>query len=256
VGSGPKYDIGMLKTLRVMTLICASGLLISACSTMERNSDTPDGAFAIAEEFDKGERYEEAIRRYTEVKNKFPYSNFATKAELAIADVYYKQESYAEAQVAYQMFKELHPTAPQSAYVQFRLGMSYYNQLPSTIDRDLTLANDTIINLSDMIKKYPNSEYVAEAKEKRSATIKMLAEKEDYIGNFYFIREIYDSALKRYEGLYANYKNLGFDARALSRIVISAKKIGDDPKANKYIAILSKDFPGSSELKQAEKEMK
>ncbi|WP_413291996.1 outer membrane protein assembly factor BamD [Bdellovibrio sp. HCB185ZH] len=246
----------MLKTLRVMTLICASGFLLSACSTMEKNSDTPDGAFAIAEEFDKGERYEEAIRRYTEVKNKFPYSNFATKAELAIADVYYKQESFAEAQVAYQMFKELHPTVPNSDYVQYRLGMSYYNQLPSSIDRDLTLANDTIINLSDLIKKYPNSEYVAEAKEKRSATIKMLAEKEDYIGNFYFIREIYDSALKRYEGLYSNYKNLGFDARALSRIVISAKKIGDDPKANKYMAILSSDFPGSPELKQAEKETK
>ncbi|WP_413576532.1 outer membrane protein assembly factor BamD [Bdellovibrio sp. HCB290] len=246
----------MLKTLRVMTLICAAGFLMSGCSTMERNADTPEGAFAIAEEFDKSERYEEAIRRYTEVKNKFPYSNFATKAELAVADVYYKQESYAEAQVAYQMFKELHPTVPNSDYVQFRLGVSYFNQLPSTIDRDLSLANDTILNLSDLIRKYPNSEYVKEASEKRSATIKMLAEKEDYIGNFYFIREIYGSALKRYEGLYSNYKNLGLDARALSRIVISARKIGDDPKANRYMAILEKDFPGSSELKQAEKEMK
>jgi outer membrane protein assembly factor BamD len=239
-----------------MTLICATGLIVSACSSMERNADTPEGAFAIAQEFDNSERYEEAIRRYTEVKNKFPYSNFATKSELALADVYYKQESYAEAQVAYQMFKELHPTAPQSDYVQYRLGMSYYNQLPTSIDRDLSLANDTILNLSDLIKKYPNSQYVAEAKEKRTATIKMLAEKEDYIGDFYFKRGIYDSALGRYEGLYRNYSGLGFDARALSRIVISAKKIGDDPKAGKFLSILQADFPGSRELAQAEKEMK
>lgn len=246
----------MLKTLRVMTLICASGLLITACSSLERNSNTPEGAFAIAEEFDKGERYEEAIRRYTEVKNKFPYSNFATKSELAIADVYYKQESFAEAQVAYQMFKDLHPTAPQSAYVQFRLGMSYFNQLPSTIDRDLSLANDTVLNLTDLIKKYPNSEYVTEAKEKRTATIKMLGEKEEYIADFYFKREIYDSALGRYEGLYKNYGGLGFEKKALERIVISAKKIDDLPKAQKYLKVLAQDFPGSSELKKAEKEMK
>lgn len=239
-----------------MTLICATGFIVSACSTVERNADTPEGAFAIAEEFEKSERYEEAIRRYTEVKNKFPYSNFATRSELALADVYYKQESYAEAQVAYQMFKDLHPTSPQADYVQFRLGMSYFNQLPSSIDRDLTLANDAILNLSDLIKKYPNSQYVSEAKEKRTSVIKMLAEKEEYIADFYFKREIYDSAVSRYEGLYNNYKGLGFDAKALSRVVISAKKIGDDPKANKYLALLEKNFPGSSELKDAQKEMK
>lgn len=245
----------MLKTLRVIIILTAMGLFVSGCSTTEKNSNTPEGAFAIAEEFDQGERYEEAIRRYTEVKNKFPYSNFATKAELAIADVYFKQESYAEAQVAYQMFKELHPTAPQSDYVQFRIGLSFYNQLPSSIDRDLTLANDAILNLSELIKKYPNSQYVAEAKEKRSAAIKMLAEKEDYIGNFYFIRKIFDSALSRYEGLYNNYSGLGFDARALSRAAISAQKIGNTEKAKKYEELLKRDFPDSKELKAAQKEI-
>ncbi|KHD88530.1 MAG: competence protein ComL [Bdellovibrio sp. ArHS] len=245
----------MLKTLRVITIVAALGLLVSGCSTTEKNSDTPDGAFAIAQEYDEGERYEEAIRRYTEVKNKFPYSNFATKAELAIADVYFKQESYAEAQVAYQMFKELHPTVPQSDYVQFRIGMSYYNQLPSSIDRDLTLANDAILNLSDLIKKYPNSQYANEAKEKRSAAIKMLAEKEEYIADFYFKRKIFDSALSRYEGLYNNYRNLGFDAKALSRAAICAAKIGDSAKAKKYQALLAKDFPDSKEFKAATKEI-
>lgn len=245
----------MLKTLRVITILAVLGLCVSGCSTIEKNSNEPDGAFAIAEEFDKGERYEEAIRRYTEVKNKFPYSNFATKAELAIADVYYKQESYAEAQVAYQIFNELHPTAPQADYVQFRIGMSYFNQLPSTIDRDLTLAEDSIINLSDFIKKYPNSSYVAEAKEKRTSAIKMLAEKEDYIADFYFKRKIFDSALTRYEGLYQNYQGLGFDAKALSRAAIAAHKLGKADIAKKYKDLLVREFPNSKELKDAEKEI-
>lgn len=236
-------------------IIVAVGFYLVGCSTNEKNSNTPEGAFAIAEEYDKSERYEESIRRYTEVKNKFPYSNYATKAELAIADVYYKQESYAEAQVAYQMFKELHPTAPQSDYVQYRIGMSYFNQLPSTIDRDLTLANDAIFQLSELIKRYPNSEHVADAKEKRSAAIKMMAEKEEYIADFYFKREIFESALKRYEGLYNNYRSLGFDAKALSRAAICAKKLGDDSKAKKYLSILSQDHADSRELRDAKKEI-
>ena len=126
---------------------------VLACTTMDRKSDTPEGAYAIAEEFDKDERYEEAIRRYTEVKNKFPYSNFATKAELAIADVYYKQESYPEAQVSYQAFRELHPKSPQADYVVYRIGLSYFQQLPTTLDRDLTVAREAISNFDDLIKR-------------------------------------------------------------------------------------------------------
>lgn len=245
----------MLKTLRVITILAALNLCVVGCSTVEKNSNEPAGAFAIAEEYDKGERYEEAIRRYTEVKNKFPYSNFATKAELAIADCYYKQESYGEAQVAYQMFKELHPTYAQADYVQFRLGMSYFNQLPSTIDRDISIATEAVLNLNDFIKKFPNSTYVPEAREKRSAAIKMMAEKEEYIADFYFKRKIYESALGRYEGLYNNYRGIGFDAKALSRAAISARKIGDSAKAKKYQDILAQEFPGSKELKDAEKEI-
>lgn len=245
----------MLKTLRV-TLLCAFlGIFVSGCATTEKNANDPEGAFAIAEEFDKGERYEEAIRRYSEIKNKFPYSNYATKAELAIADCLFKQEAYAEAQVAYQSFKDLHPTVPESDYVQFRIGLSYFNQLPSTIDRDLALADEAIVNLNLVMKKYPKSPYAVEAKEKRSAAIKMLAEKEDYIGDFYFKRKVFDSALSRYEGLYANYRGLGFDAKALSRAAISAYRVGDLSKVKKYREILVKEFSGTQEFQDLEREI-
>ncbi|MBC7371904.1 MAG: outer membrane protein assembly factor BamD, partial [Bdellovibrionaceae bacterium] len=184
----------MLQLLKVLSFSLILTSLL-ACSTMDKNSATPDGAFSIAEEFDKDERYEEAIRRYTDVKNKFPYSNFATKSELAVADVYYKQESYPEAQVSYQAFRELHPKHPQIDYVVFRIGMSYFNQLPTTLDRDLTVAGEVITSFNELMKRYPNSTYINEAAEKKLATVKMLAGKEDYIAHFYFKREMYESAL-------------------------------------------------------------
>ena len=228
-------------------------LLLSGCSSDDKKSDVPEKAFQIAQEYEKDERFEEAIKRYQEVKNKFPYSKFATMSELAIADVSYKQESFPEAQVAYQAFKDLHPKHPQIDYVTFRLAMSFFSQLPSTVDRDLTLANSAILYFDEVTSQYPNSEHAKEAKEKRESTQKMLAGKEDYIANFYFIREKYDSALSRYEGLLRKFPGLGFDAQALSRAAISASKNGEPDKARKYLQELKSKFPKSAELASAQK---
>ena len=42
---------------------------VLSCSSVEKNADTPEGLFAIAEEFEQNERYELAIQRYSELKN-------------------------------------------------------------------------------------------------------------------------------------------------------------------------------------------
>lgn len=248
-----------MQMLKSIPLLFVSGLIftgIVACSTMDKNSDTPEGAYAIAEEFDKDERYEEAIRRYTDVKNKFPYSSMATKAELAIADVYFKQESYPEAQVSYQAFRELHPKHPQIDYVMFRIGLSYFNQLPTSLDRDLTVAQEVLKSFDDLMKRYPDSKYINEAADKKLETLKMLAGKEEYIAYFYFKREMYDSALARYEGLISKYPKLGYDEKALYGAAVSADKVGDAFKAKKYLHELVTKFPHSSEAKSAQKEVK
>ena len=90
------------------------------CSSSEKKATTPEGMLARAQEYEKDDRYEEAIRRYQEVRSKFPYSPQALEAELSVADVYYKQESYPESQTAYQTFRDLHPKHPKIAYVTFR----------------------------------------------------------------------------------------------------------------------------------------
>lgn len=246
----------MLRVMIYIFLLISGISLLSACVSSDKKADTAEAAYSIAQEFDKDERYEEAIKRYQDIKNKFPYSKFATQSELAIADVYYKQESYPEAQVSYQSFKDLHPKHPQIDYVTFRLAMSFFNQLPSTTDRDLSLAQSAILYFDEVLSQFPNSQYAKEAKERKDATIKMLAEKEDYIAEFYFIREKYDSALPRYEALLKKYPGVGFDEKALSRAAISASRAGDPDKAQKYLTELEQRFPGSSELAFAKKELR
>lgn len=244
----------MLRVNLLLVLVFAA--FIFGCSSNEKKSDTPEGAFAIAQEFDKDEMFEEAIRRYNEVKTKFPYSKFATQAELAAADCYYKQESFLEAQVAYQTFKELHPKHPQADYVTYKLGMSFYEQLPSTVDRDLTLAGSAILYFDEVLQQYPNSSHAKDAGEKKIDALKRLAGKEAYIAEFYYKRKQYDSALPRYEGLLRKYPNLGFDAESLSKAAISAARIGELDRAKRFTKELKDKFPNSGELSDAEKELR
>lgn len=244
------------KVASLLIPVCAA-ILISSCATDEKKTDTAEATFNAAQEYEKDERYEEAIKKYTEVKNKYPYSQFATRAELAIADVYYLEESYGEAQINYQTFRELHPTHPQTDYVVFRTGLSFYQQLPDSIDRDLSLANDAISSFDELLQKFPQSAHVKEAQDKKGEALKKLAQKEDYVGDFYFKRKIYDSALLRYEFLVANYPKLGLDERAIARAYYSAVKLKDKGKIKKYKDMLKAQFPDSKELatlKEEEKE--
>lgn len=224
-------------------------------STSNLDTSTPEGAFKLAEKYEKDDRYEEAITQFNSVKNKHPYSKLATESELRIAEIYYKREEFVEAQNAYQVFKELHPSHPRIDYVTFRLAMSFFNQLPSTIDRDLTVADRAILYFDEVTQSFASSAYVKEAAENKIKTLKMLAEKEYYIGNFYFIRDHYESALGRFEGLLAQYPNLGFDARALYGAAVSAHKIKDVAKTRTYMQKLNTQFHGSPEAEKARREV-
>lgn len=233
-------------------LLCT---LVSACSSTEHNLETPEGAFAYAQDLDKDGRYLEASKRYQEVRNKFPYSRFATQAELALADVYFKQEEFAEAQLAYQTFQDLHPKHPQADYVLFRIGLSYFRQLPPTIDRDLSLANQALKYFDEFLSRYPNSELNAEARDLRAKTQSMLEQKERYIADWYFKRKLFESALGRYQDLLKKFPGSEHQAHALSRAALSAIRSGNRTLAMNLLAELSREFPGSREEALAKKEL-
>ncbi len=237
-------------------VILAMSLIFIGCTGSESyDTNTPEGGFKLAEKFQNSSRYEEALVQFNQVKNKFPYSKLATEAKLRIADIYFKREEYPEAQANYQSFKELHPNHPRADYATYQLAMSYFNQLPSTIDRDLSIASRAIIYFDEVSSTYPNSEFAPQAKDGKQKTLKMLAEKEYYIANFYFIRNRYEAALGRFEDLLTRYPGMGLDVKALYRASISAYRIKEFPKAKKYYERLISQHGQSKEAQQAREEL-
>lgn len=241
------------KILKLLFILMFFNFLFS-CASDEKKADTPEAAFKIAKEFDDAERYLVAIQRYTDVKNKFPYSSYATEAELAIADVHFKNEDYPEAQITYQNFRELHPKHAKIDYVIFRTGLSYFLQLPETIDRDITLANDAIYSFNELIKKFPNSQYVTETKDYRQKAFIMLNEKELYVADYYFKQKLYDSATLRYINSYKKFPDFGLQPRSLAGVIKSSAKLNDEEKLKTYKDLLMTKFPDSDEAKAIKRE--
>jgi outer membrane protein assembly factor BamD len=243
--------IQLIRSLLISVLGMFLFLTFTGCSSADKKDpETAEALFERAKELDRNGRTEEAILKFQEVKNKFPYSKLAIEAELAAAEVSYKEENYAEAQVAYQLFRDLHPKHSQIPQVIYQLAMSIYLQIPDSIDRDLSITQSAIDTFSELINQYPDFEHVAEAKDKRLECLKKLTEKELYITNFYLKKKNWESALVRSEGILVNHKGLGYEEKALARAGFAAARSNKNDLSERYLKLLKQDFPNSKELEE------
>ncbi|MFK8137468.1 MAG: outer membrane protein assembly factor BamD [Bdellovibrionales bacterium] len=223
-------------------------LIFSACGSTETfDTSTVAGQFKEAESYEKSDRFQMAIIKYSDLRNQHPYSRFATLAELKIADIHFKREAYSEAKLAYELFQEYHPTHPKTDYVIFRIALSAFHEIPESIDRDLNSSKAAISTFDQLLQRYPNSKFSKEARIKKAEIFKKLALKELYVADFYMKRKNYESALARYENVVLKFPKLGLSSRALYGAGIAAFESKNNKKGKLYADSLIKDYPQSSE---------
>ena len=174
-------------------------LLLVACSTPRPQGKTEaEILFKEAELLKEDGHYILATEKLNLIRSQFPYSYYATHAELLQADILYMQENYIESAAAYILFKDFHPKFKKNDYVVMRIADSFYNQLPDTFDRDLSPSYEAIKYYEEVIRLYPKSENAAKSKEKIQRCKELLAKKDRYIADFYYKTEVFDSARHRY----------------------------------------------------------
>jgi outer membrane protein assembly factor BamD len=253
------HTITKLQSMKRLTFFYIfSALLISLCigcvTEPKVNLETPQGVFKLAEFYRKQDRYEEAIAQYKALINKHPYSKLAIEAELKVADCHYKKEEFAEAFASYKAFKELHPKYPNIDYAVYQAAESLREQLPSTVDRDLTQATLAISLYEEVVSVYPQSQYAASSQEKKLALIQMLADKEIYIADFYYKQKKFISALNRYEIFLSTFPQNVKTPYVLLWAAHAAKKADVPDKIKLHAGRLLSDFPGTPEAKTARKD--
>jgi len=189
--------------------------------------------------------YNEAIDKLKKVMEGYPLSPFAVDAELLLSDAYYSGAQYSDAASYYANFISLHPKHPKAAYALFQKGMSYFREV-STIDRDQTSTQKALLSFNDMISMYPASIYLDKAKEMVVFLKRRLAEREFYIGNFYFKDKKYKGALARFAEILKKYPDTGLSDKVLYYIGKSYIELGEKDLAKDTFSTLIANFPDSS----------
>ena len=196
--------------------------------------------------------YTEALKKFEDLKSNFPDSPpYTLWAELKIGDCHFFKKEYVEAIAAYEEFKKIHPSHDEIPYVQYQIGMSYFNQM-YTLDRDQTPTKKALSSFEYLIANYPPSLFTEKAREKIGVCIKRLADHEFYIGNFYYKHGKYQAAASRFEGLLEKYpKNPGED-KTLYLLGKSCLELDQREKARGALARIVNEYPNSSHTKEAQ----
>jgi len=171
--------------------------------------------------------YAEALKAFTEIMDRYPFSPQAMLAELKAADSHYYRGEFLEAKTLYKEFEERHPTNEAIPYVMFQIGMCDFSRT-DRIDRDISGAQETIQSFSRMLRAYPNSPYSREAKARIRAAREFLVNHEYFVAIFYVRTKKYEQAQHRLKYILAMYPDSTITPKA--EALLSRLEAGDPPK--------------------------
>ena len=209
---------GLLATL--------AAALLAACATSANNVDitkpvSGDAATNAEKAYRKGleekssSAYLEATRYFEWVRNNFPYSQYAALSELALADMAYERDDYANAAIGYADFVKSHPSHPKADYASFRVGLSHFADrsselflLPPAHEKDQGPIRSALDAFQRFLRQFPKSDLVPEARRLADECRDRLAEHERYVADFYWSRGAWKGAAGRYLVLAETYGDL------------------------------------------------
>ncbi|MFZ5569392.1 MAG: outer membrane protein assembly factor BamD [Thermodesulfobacteriota bacterium] len=198
---------------------------MAGCSWFQTEPDKSAEELAQeGKEYFASERYKKAIDSYKRLKDWYPFSKYATEAELKIADAHFEIEEYTDAILAYEEFENLHPTNENTPYVIYQIGYCYFVQV-DTIDRDQSTAQKALETFDRLMKSYPRDPYSIRAQEHRKVCLKNLTGNEIYVGLFYYNEKRYQAAMHRFKSVITDYPDVGLHQTALRYMTLCEEAI-------------------------------
>jgi outer membrane protein assembly factor BamD len=205
-----------------------------------------EGVFLLNEK----KQMKDAAKKFEEVDRQHPYSDWARKSLLMAAYAHYEAREFEEAIGAAKRYVSLHPGSPDVAYAQYLIGASYFDQIPDTT-RDQGRTEKAIAALEEVIRKFPDSEYAAQARRKIEIGRDHLAAKEMNIARYYLKKKNFIGAINRFKVVVTQYQTTRHVEEALMRLTECYMALGIVHEAQTAAAVLGHNFPDSQWYKDA-----
>ncbi len=233
------------------TLVLAALVLpVSACAGNKAKGDTAYVArdvntlYALAKRSLDRQNYTEAAKLFDEVERQHPYSVWARRAQLMSAFSYYLARKYPDAISSARRFITIHPGNKEAPYAHYLVAMSFYQQIED-ITRDQRITQQAADAFGELIRRYPESRYAADARLKIDLINDHLAGKEMEIGRFYQRSGNWLAATTRFRTVVEKYQTTSHAPEALHRLVESYLALGIPVEARKAAVVLGANYPDS-----------
>ncbi len=195
-----------------------------------------------AERLDR-HRWAEAVDYFREVERQHPYSEWARRAILMTAYAHYEDGDYTAAIGDADRFISLYPGNASAAYAYYLKAVCYFEQIID-VGRDQAATEQALTSLREITRRFPHTQYAADARLKVDMVNDQLAGKEMTIGRFYQQNAEPVAAMGRFKDVIDRYQTTSHTPEALYRLVALDLTLGLNEDAQRNAAVLGTNFPG------------
>ena len=244
-----------------LTLGC---VFVVGCSTTPEDKD--ETAEWTAEHFYKeakgsleGGDYETAVKYFEKLETRFPFGRYAQQAQLETAYAYFKSREIDSSVAASDRFIKLHPTHPNVDYAYYLKGLATFQEGPSTVEKmsgknpthmDPGLAKRSYDFFGELLKKFPDSKYIPDSRQRMVFLRNLLAQHEFDSAQYYLRHGVYVAAANRAKFVVEHYPRTATVADALGLMARAYHELKMDDLARDSLRILELNFPQDRQLKE------
>jgi outer membrane protein assembly factor BamD len=237
--------------IAAVVIVCAT-LALSGCSVFKKTKPTlayqerpVELLFSVGADNLDRHQWNDAVNYFREVERQHPYSEWSRRAILMTAYAHYESNDYEEAIADADRFIALYPGNASAAYAFYLKAICYFEQI-TDVGRDQAYTQNAQVALSEVIKRFPNTEYAQDARLKRDMVMDQLAGKEMTIGRFYLRAGDTIAAMGRFRTVVDHYQTTSHAPEALYRLVEANLNLGLLHEATMDGAVLGYNYPGDA----------
>lgn len=193
------------------------------------------------------------------LESDFPFGKYANSAQLSLIYVYFKTQDFELAEAAASRFIRLHPSHPDVDYAYYMKGLiafpkegSIFQTLFKTdpADRNTKEAQRAFVQFSELVNRFPDSQYTPDALKRLEYLRNLLARSEINIANYYFNRKAFIAALNRGRYVVENFQRTPAVPDGLAVMVQAYMALDMRELAEDSLNTLKANYPDYPALKE------
>jgi outer membrane protein assembly factor BamD len=229
--------------------ILGLALLLSGCAYMEDMfRQKPQALLPAQDLYQAGEQdmskkyYPQARTNFQKIVERHPQSQYAPRARFLIGEAFYREGQFDKAIKEFEGFMSFYPRHEISDLVQFRLAMSYYDQM-KPVEQDQEITRKAMGAFRVLVREYPESRYAADALAKIDICRGRLAQKELWVAAYYINQGNPSAGRQRLEKVIQDYPRTLVTPEALFRLGEVYQSDGRTEDAQRMFRQVAEEYP-------------